>query len=737
MNRSRRTRPVTLAALTAALTAASLALTAVPARAVVGPPESGNIHGFTARLDIGDGRRACSGALVDTEWLLTAASCFADDPAVSLSVPAGKPRLATVATIGRTDLTTTSGHVRDVVELVPHNDRDLVLARLARPVPDVTPVALSTGAPAVGEELRVAGYGRTTDEWAPLTLHTGTFTVDTVSTTEVAITGQEGSAVCKGDTGGPAVRESGGQIELVAVNSRSWQGGCFGVDETETRTGAVDTRVDDLHDWVGDTVGAPRVTDFNCDGAADVAAGDPSATVGGNAEAGLARIVYGGGKGVAVIHQDLGHVPNVAEADDRFGEELAVFDHNEDGCTDLVVGIPDEDIDSLADVGMVSVLYGSPDGLGSGQAALNLSQGEGSGVVGAAVPQAEDRMGDALATGHTDAGVPYLLIGVPNKDFDGFTNAGIVFYLRGTISRRVHQDQPGVPGVMEAGDRFGLSVAGTPNHFAIGTAFESVGDQAASGMVWVFDHDLNADNIPNPVADIHQNTAGISGDAQAGDRFGATLSMAAYRPSGAAGATDSVLAVGVPREDRTVDGTLRSDSGRVVTLQVTAAGSVSELANIHQENAGVEGVAETDDEFGATVSVANTAPRAVSTASTMLLAVGVPGENIGTSAEAGAIQTFSPLGAPGDSDFWIEAGNASGLPGAPGPEQFMGRHIHATGTHLNVGMPNGPAPYGALHALPWANATGGRTGATGEVTTHQPGQGDLPASGVAFGWSPR
>jgi hypothetical protein len=254
MRRSRtsRTRRPGLAALVIGLIALLLpAGTAAPAHAVTGTAETSADYGFTARLDIGNGQRACSGALIYTEWLLTAASCFDDDPAAGLDVPAGPPPLATTATLGRADLTTGTGEVRDIVEIIPHPDQDLVLARLSAPVTSITPVTLSDTAPVSGEELRVAGYGRTTDEWAPLSLHTGTFAVETVSDTEIAITGQDGAAVCAGDAGGPALRETGTTVELVAVNSRSWQGGCFGTDEAVTDTGAVETRLDTLRAWIG------------------------------------------------------------------------------------------------------------------------------------------------------------------------------------------------------------------------------------------------------------------------------------------------------------------------------------------------------------------------------------------------------------------------------------------------------------------------------------------------------
>ncbi|MFI0968366.1 trypsin-like serine protease, partial [Streptomyces sp. NPDC021080] len=272
MGHPRRHRLTTLTAmLAAALVAAPLALTVTPANAVSGPAAGDGSLAFTARLDIGDGQKACSGALVDRNWLITAASCFADNPAVSLALPAGAPKLKTTATIGRTDLTTTAGETRTIVDLVPYPSRDVVLARLSRPVTTVTPIAISTAAAAAGEDLTVAGYGRTQTEWSPLQLHSGTFAVDSVAADTVAITGKDGASVCMGDTGGPTVRLVGGKPELVAVSSRSWQGGCFGIDPAVTQTGAVSARVDDLRGWVASTVAVPRVTDYTGDGKSDVA----------------------------------------------------------------------------------------------------------------------------------------------------------------------------------------------------------------------------------------------------------------------------------------------------------------------------------------------------------------------------------------------------------------------------------------------------------------------------------
>ncbi|MGI5425269.1 S1 family peptidase [Streptomyces sp. CA-179760] len=718
------------ALLSTVVTAALLtgAFSGGPAQAVTGDQSADGAHTYTARLDIGSGERACSGVLVDPRWVLTAASCFADNPQQSFQIRAGKPAKTTNATIGRTDLTSTAGQVRQVVELVPRTDRDVVLARLATPVTGVTPASVGTTMPTTGETLTVPGFGRTKTEWSPLKLHVGDFTAGTMATETLDLAGKDGVAVCAGDTGGPALRArtgGAGGYEVVAIATRSWQGGCFGQDPDETRTGAVGARVDNLRSWLDTTMQAAPVTDFNCDGVRDTAVADPDAAVGGDAGAGLVRVVYGGGKGTGELTQDLAAVPGGAEAKDRFGASLATFDHNLDGCTDLVVGAPAEDLGTANDAGMVSLLYGAPAGLTTGKASAALEQGAGTGALASMASESGDQFGAALAAGTTLTGDPYLAVGAPGEDAAGsLTDAGGVLYLRGTGTSNVliHQDKSGVPGAMEAGDKFGSTIAGSPQHLAVGAPGEAIGSLVVAGGVSLFSHTLKADKLPTGMTGIDQDLDTVEGGAEADDRFGASLALVQYRANAAANGTESILAIGSPGED----GAQAANAGRVDTFRVTASG-FTQISGIYQGTTGVPGAIEAGDAFGQSLSAVNTAPGAVSTGQNNLLAVGVPGEDSTGATDGGTVYTFSLTNGAFINTVYP---GKFGIPGALGNAQKVGTALHATGTELYLGLPNGPVSYGSAHAVPWANVL---SGATQPVTTFQPGTDGLPAAGETFG----
>ncbi|MCA2216329.1 LamG-like jellyroll fold domain-containing protein [Jidongwangia harbinensis] len=240
---------VRLLSVGAGAVAAVVVASSAPAFAVAGgqaaPAER---YSFVAKLDVGDGVQACSGALVAAEWVLTAAACLETGAGAAA---AGRPVVPVTASLGRGDLPSAGGQVRSVVQVVPHATRGVLLARLAAPVRGVTPVALASAPAAVDSTVRVAGYGRTQQDWLPAAAHSAEFTVREVSEAELTV-GGDAVGVCRGDAGGPALQEAADGPLLTGVINTSWPGGCL--DETEPEREATAIRVDDLGDWVRQSV---------------------------------------------------------------------------------------------------------------------------------------------------------------------------------------------------------------------------------------------------------------------------------------------------------------------------------------------------------------------------------------------------------------------------------------------------------------------------------------------------
>ncbi|MEG8279300.1 FG-GAP-like repeat-containing protein [Streptomyces sp. AHA2] len=270
--------------LTVALAASVLG--ASTAQPVSGDQVADGADQFTVKIHLTLGKdnvRSCSGTLVDHQWVLTAASCFAADPSSTTKVAAGAPPYPAVVTADGNRLGQ-APEKQKILQLVPHTDRDLVMARvddpsvenpLDGPFPGRDEAEVESAAPAPGDQLRTVGFGRTRTDWVPEKAHSSAFRVDTVDSTTLAISPTSGGAVCPGDAGGPVLSAQG---RLVGVVTAAWGGGCFNSDET--RTGAVAARVDDIADWVQQVrmthrqkfvKDAMTTADFNGDGRTDVA----------------------------------------------------------------------------------------------------------------------------------------------------------------------------------------------------------------------------------------------------------------------------------------------------------------------------------------------------------------------------------------------------------------------------------------------------------------------------------
>lgn len=456
--------------------------------------------------------------------------------------------------------------------------------------------------------------------------------------------------------------------------------------------------------------------DFNGDGVADIAIADPGATVGGVAGAGRVHVIYGGGDGSQTITQADSFVSGEPEPGDRFGFSLASVDWDGDGCTDLLVGSPFESMGDRAEAGHSQILYGSPSGFGpNGQ--LSFSQ-DTSGMPGAA--EAGDRFAFSVAAGETTSGAPYLVIGVPGEDVDdaddvGQADAGAFMYVRGSIKLLIHQDTPGVAGVLEAGDLYGYSVAASARHVIVGGPGEAVDSNDYAGHASIFTHDVAAGTI----AFWDQDQPGDSGVPEASDWCGRSVAITDYIPPGGGAAdTKSLVVIGCPGEE--VDAV--STAGRVVTLD--ADGSLTEIESIG-EGVNVVDTGEVGDYFGWSVAVVNRTPTQPVTWDKLLVVAGIPGEGLGGLIGNGAVLAFSALGPPSDHDRWVGSDELAATAWQATTDARFGQHLAAFQTHLVIADPYGAAP--AVYAIPWQSII---ENSTAGVRVYAPGSDGLPATGV-------
>ncbi|MFF6994960.1 integrin alpha [Streptomyces sp. NPDC008313] len=468
-------------------------------------------------------------------------------------------------------------------------------------------------------------------------------------------------------------------------------------------------------------------SDFNGDGVRDTAIADPQATVEGQSKAGLVRVVLGGGKGVYEISQALSGMTANPEAGDQFGYAISVYDADDDGCADLVAGAPYEDVTTAQgpqpDAGGVYVVHGTPAGIGAGSVIDSYTQ---AGLDGSTATEAGDLFGFSLAAARTSTGKPFLAVGVPGEAIGSLEDAGCIHYVQGSMATTVNQDDPGIPGVAEANDRFGYSLAARSRYFVVGAPGEAIGTETFAGAVTVFNHTL-ADGRPTALGAVDENQpALVSGTAEKDDRFGTAVAIVSYRPEDAASETDALLAIGTPNEDV---GNV-ADAGAVTVVHVKPTGIVNEVNLVDRLSPGVEGDPVVGDFFGQRVVISGTDAGEVGTPETVRLAVSVPNQEVGSVENAGAVQVFNGLGAPGDGDRMLTRG--AGLPDTAEARDFTGLGLWGTGSRLYVGVPyskSAGAQKGVVYSLPWPVAGG----ASGTVTTLKPGMDGIPEEGKAFG----
>ncbi|MEU6568948.1 FG-GAP repeat protein [Streptomyces parvulus] len=416
-----------------------------------------------------------------------------------------------------------------------------------------------------------------------------------------------------------------------------------------------------------------RNCDFDGNGFDDVLTGAPGATVNGASGAGYVTAQYSSSGGLSttkksVLHQDVSGVPGAVEAGDGFGGAVATGDLDNDGYDDALVGIPGEDLAAVSDAGGAVVFWGSPTGL----------HGSDSTWLENADPRAGAHFGRALEAARYSAPDPADPNAGPRDSVAVLEDDALLFFTlmpgaaQPAMSRHSVRAEDVAPGV--SGFEFrGLS-HGNYNE-------DSWADLSVSGVTTGTRPGTGTVRVLHGAPDI-----GALGD-------GGTFPGG---PAVVSGDWD-----GTGQDDLVIGDTgAGAPTGGGITLYLgrgDLSGLEPEPAQYWtQDSAGVPGTAEAGDQWGAELSAGDTDGDGHPD-----LAVGAPGEDIGTVADAGAVWVLrgDPTGfsASGAKSFDQQL---SAIPGAAETSDRWGGQVRLIDA-------NKDGLFGLLAAAPGENTDDG------------------------------
>ncbi|MFF3643072.1 FG-GAP-like repeat-containing protein [Streptomyces sp. NPDC002564] len=380
--------------------------------------------------------------------------------------------------------------------------------------------------------------------------------------------------------------------------------------------------------------------DFNGDGYGDLAISAPIAKVAGKSGAGYVAVVYGTAGGLdparrTVLSQATTGIPGTPETGDYFGDRITTGDLDDDGYTDLIVGVHGERIGSSDESGALTVVWGGAGGLKKGTdissplpgrnelgwsvaagdfdgdgrtdlAAANLASpelnifkgpvsrtGKAAGRTGIDTYDQTGINTDRIVTGDVDgdAATDLLIMG-QEEHGDGYRTRSVL-YRGGTTPKPAGKVAGGYAATIADVNRDGYGDIVTGN-FTEKSADEPNG--GPGGAVTVTYGAANGLSTRTPVR-ITQDTAGVPGAAEKGDSFGWSLAAGDTNGDGFAD-----IAVGAAAESLGA----AKKAGSVVVLRGAAGGLTGTGAKaFSQSTAGVPGTAETSDFFGGAVRLAD------------------------------------------------------------------------------------------------------------------------------------